>query len=178
MEIFQIDAAGQLFIAPDIDDWQPVAERGITAVFDLDEGPDHGIPVKPNQFLYIHFPFEDKELPDLRRLHEVAQLGAGLVTAGGKVLVHCAMGHNRSALLAGLILTYLGMSGIDAVTLLRQQRRGALYNRRYAHYLQSLPSMGMATIGATPIDVVPTGSDTSHPAGVNANLLISSAVSA
>ena len=35
---------------------------------------------------------------------------------GQRVLVHCAMGHNRSALLAGVILTYLGMSGADAVT--------------------------------------------------------------
>jgi protein-tyrosine phosphatase len=42
------------------------------------------------------------------------------------------MGHNRSALLAGLILTYLGMTGYDAVTLLRQKRQGALYNKTFA----------------------------------------------
>jgi hypothetical protein len=53
MDIFQIDAQGQLFIAPDIDDWQPVTAHGITAVFDLDGNPDLGVPAVPNQLLYI-----------------------------------------------------------------------------------------------------------------------------
>src|SRR5438067_10467366 len=131
MEIFQIDEAGHLFIAPDIDDWCPITDRGITAIFDLDGDPDIGIPDLPNQLLYIYFPFDDKDLPDLHRLHELAQLGASLVASGGKVLSHCGMGHNRSALLAGLILTYLGMSGADAVTLIRRKRPGALYNHCY-----------------------------------------------
>jgi protein-tyrosine phosphatase len=129
---------GQLFIAPDIDDWQPVTAHGITAVFDLDGDPDLGVPAVPNQLLYIYFPFEDKELPDLHTLHTLAQLGARLVHQGHRVLSHCGMGHNRSALLAGLILTYLGMTGNDAVTLLRQKRQGALYNKTFASYLQSL----------------------------------------
>jgi hypothetical protein len=43
MDIFQIDAQGQLFIAPDIDDWQPVTAHGITAVFDLDSDLDIGV---------------------------------------------------------------------------------------------------------------------------------------
>jgi protein-tyrosine phosphatase len=139
MDIFQIDAQGQLFIAPDIDDWQPVTAHGITAVFDLDSDLDIGVPAVPNQLLYIYFPFEDKELPDLHRLHALARLGAGLMRQGHRVLSHCGMGHNRSALLAGLILTYLGMPGADAVTLLRQKRQGALYNKIYASYLQGLP---------------------------------------
>jgi protein-tyrosine phosphatase len=139
MDIFQIDAQGQLFIAPDIDDWQPVTAHGITAVFDLDSDLDIGVPAVPNQLLYIYFPFEDKELPDLHRLHALAQLGAGLMRQGHRVLSHCGMGHNRSALLAGLILTDLGMPGADAVALLRQKRQGALYNKIYASYVQGLP---------------------------------------
>src|SRR5437762_9389354 len=93
-----------------------------------------------NRLLYIYFPFEDKQLPDLQQLHAFGQLGARLVAQGQRVLVHCAMGHNRSALLAGVILTYLGMSGADAVARLRQRREGALYNKRFATYLQTLPS--------------------------------------
>jgi protein-tyrosine phosphatase len=142
MDIFQIDAQGQFFIAPNIDDWQPVTAHGITAVFDLDSDLDIGVPVVPNQLLYIYFPFEDKELPDLHRLHALAQLGAHLVQQGHRVLSHCGMGHNRSALLAGLILTYLGMPGADAVALLRQKRQGALYNKIFASYLQALPPGG------------------------------------
>jgi hypothetical protein len=142
MDIFQIDAQGQLFIAPDIDDWQPVMACGITAVFDLDSDIDIGVPAVPDQLLYIYFAFEDRELPNLAKLHALAQLGALLVQQGHRVLSHCGMGHNRSALLAGLILTYLGMPGADAVALLRQKRQGALYNKIFASYLQGLPHRG------------------------------------
>jgi dual specificity protein phosphatase-like protein len=140
MDIFQIDDHGQLFISPDIDSWTPIEERAITAIFDLDEAVDAGIPVLYNRLLYIYFPFDDHELPDLEQLHALAQLGAQLIAQGQRVLVHCAMGHNRSALLAGVILTYLGVSGAEAVTRLRQRRHGALYNTHFATYLQTLPS--------------------------------------
>lgn len=139
MELFQVDEHGKLFISPDIDDWEPIAERGIRVVFDLDDDPDIGIPCVPNQLLYIFFPIEDHELPDLERLHEVARLGASLVKNGAAILSHCGMGHNRSALLAGLIMTYLGVSGEEAVARIRQQRPGALYNKAFATYLASLP---------------------------------------
>ena len=59
---------------------------------------------------------------------------------GEKVLAHCGMGFNRSALVAGLVLTYLGMKGEDAVALLREKRPGALFNENFAAYLTALPS--------------------------------------
>lgn len=139
MEIFQIDEKGLLFISPDIDDWEPIVKNNIHIIFDLDEDLDIGVPAIPDQLLYVYFPFEDKELPDLAKLHENAKLGAALINQGYRVLCHCGMGHNRSALLAGLILTYLGMSGEEALTLIRKQRKGALYNKHYAGYLQELP---------------------------------------
>lgn len=143
MELFQIDEKGQLFISPDIEvreDWQSIIERGINVIFDLDGGTDVEVPPMYNQLLYIYFPFEDRDLPDLRRLHELARLGASFIQSGHRVLSHCGMGHNRSALLAGLMLTYLGMTGEDAVVLLRQKRQGALYNQNFAAYLQSIPA--------------------------------------
>ncbi len=139
MEIFQIDTKGQLFISPDIDDWEVVENHGITVVFDFDDDLDIGIPEIPDHLLYLYFPFEDRELPDLQKLHAMAQLGARLVEAGHKILSHCGMGHNRSALLAGTILTYLGLSGEEAVALIRQKREGALYNKHFAAYLAGLP---------------------------------------
>ena len=139
MEIYQIDEKGLLYIAPDIDDWCPIEENELYVIFDLDDDLDIGVPVIPDQLLYIYFPFEDRELPDLTKLHENAKLGAALITQGYRVLCHCGMGHNRSALLAGLILTYMGMSGEDAVELIRQKRQGALYNKTFANYLQKLP---------------------------------------
>lgn len=143
MELFQIDEKSQLFIGPDIDDWQPIIEQNINIIFDLDGDVDMGVPSLPNQLLYIYFPFEDRYLPDLQKLHSLAQLGANAIANGSKVLSHCGMGHNRSALLAGLILTYLGMNGKEAVVLLRQKRRGALYNKNFASYLELLPSAGV-----------------------------------
>jgi len=98
-----------------------------------------GIPNIPNHMLYIYFPICDEDLPDLNKLHALAKLGARLVANGEKVLAHCGMGFNRSALVAGLVLTYLGMKGEDAVALLREKRPGALFNENFAAYLTALP---------------------------------------
>src|SRR6266850_7881537 len=98
MEIFPIDEKGRLFISPDVDDWQVVASRDIHVVFDLDDDLDVGVPSIPDQLLYIYFPFEDRDLPDLVKLQNVGRLGAQLIVEGYRVLSHCGMGHNRSAL--------------------------------------------------------------------------------
>jgi len=140
MEIYKIDEQGLLYIGPDIDEWDSLNNNDINVIFDLDDDLDIGVPEIPNQLLYIYFPFEDRELPNLTTLHENAKLGAALIKQGYRVLCHCGMGHNRSALLAGLILTYLGMSGDEAVDLIRKQRMGALYNKNFAAYLHGLPS--------------------------------------
>lgn len=58
--------------------------------------------------LYVYFPIFDEGLPDLNKLHALAKLGARLVANGEKVLAHCGMGFNRSALVAGLVLTISG----------------------------------------------------------------------
>ena len=123
----QVDDAGRLFISPVIHDWNIVAQRGIDTVVDLEGGLDIGVPTVPNQCLYIYFPIYDEALPNLEKLHGVASLCASLVTAEHRVLSHCGMGFNRSALVAGLILHKLGMPGRELVTRLRVRRPGALF---------------------------------------------------
>jgi protein-tyrosine phosphatase len=141
MELVQLDDRGRLYLSPAIDDWESIHEAGISAVIDLEGEIDHGIPTVPNQMLYIYFPIYDDELPDLQKLHAIAKLAASLVEKGERVLSHCGLGLNRSALVAGLTLTYLGMSGEEAIRLLREKRPGALFNETFAGYLQSvLPS--------------------------------------
>jgi len=54
------------------------------------------------------------------------------------VLSHCGMGFNRSALVAGLMLYRLGMSGPDVVRHLRSRRPGALFNGRFAAHIEGL----------------------------------------
>lgn len=140
MELFQVDEAGLLFVSPEIVDWRPLVDRNVRLVIDLDGHIDQGVPTIPNQLIYIYFPFEDAELPDLVKLHALGRLAADLIREQRAVLVHCAMGLNRSPLIAGVALTHLGWSGAEAVQILQSRRPGALYNTVYADYLSSLPN--------------------------------------
>lgn len=138
MDIICVDDKGCLFLSPKIEDWAPVEEHGITVVIDLEGDLDHCIPTMPNHVLYLYYPIYDEDLPDIHKLHAVARLGASMVASGHKVLSHCGMGFNRSALVAGLILHHLGIPGPDVVRLLRQKRPGALFNEVFAEYLLGL----------------------------------------
>jgi len=142
MDVIRIDERGGLYLSPDIDDWSAILGHSISAVIDLDGDLDPGVPTTPGGLLYVYFPFQDDALPDLEKLHAVAAMGSELVGTGQRVLCHCLLGFNRSALVAGLILVHLGMSGREAVALLRDRRPGALYNEVFAAYLESLPGRG------------------------------------
>jgi protein-tyrosine phosphatase len=137
MELFQIDDAGHLFISPAIQDWSVLTHHRIDTVIDLDGGLDPDVPTVPNEWLYIYFPIYDEDLPNMSKLEAVARLGASLIRARHRVLSHCGMGFNRSALVAGLILCELGYTGPDAVSRLRARRPGALFNDTFADYLKS-----------------------------------------
>ena len=138
MNLFQVDDAGCLFISPAIEDWSLLASKQIDTIFDLEGGIDAGVPTVPDQCLYVYFPIYDEALPNLSKLSGLASLGVSLIQNGHHVLSHSGMGFNRSALLAGVILNRLGMSGPAAVERLRQRRPGALFNETFAAYLLSL----------------------------------------
>jgi protein-tyrosine phosphatase len=138
VNFYRVDEQGQLFISPAIREWAPVADLGIDTVIDLDAGLDECIPTTPEGCLYIYFPIYDEELPTLSRLEAVANLGAQLIRDGHRVLSHCGMGFNRSALVAGVILNKLGTPGKEIVTRIRERRPGALFNDVFANYLASL----------------------------------------
>ena len=142
MELFQIDDEGCLFISPAIEDWDSIAPYRIDTVIDLEGGLDTCIPTLANSCLYIYFPIDDddEQLPNVSTLQAIARLGASLVRDGHRALSHCGMGYNRSALVAGLILMELGMSGADAVARLRERRPGALFNDRFAAFLGAPPN--------------------------------------
>lgn len=145
MTLFQIDDEARLFISPVIEDWSVVTDHGIDVVIDLEGGLDDCVPTKPGSCLYVYFPIFDEELPDPARLDAVAMLGAHLVSHGHRVLSHCGMGFNRSALVAGRILHHLGMPGPDVVDRLRERRPGALFNDVFAEHLLSLPTRSILT---------------------------------
>lgn len=148
MDLFQVDDDGRLFISPAIDDWNAVARYEVDTVIDLEGGLDTCIPSLTNHCLYIYFPIDDdnEKMPNLYKLRGIARLGAALVTEGHRVLSHCGMGYNRSALVAGLIMIELGMPGTDVVARLRERRPGALFNDGFAAYLEALnPSAPLGT---------------------------------
>ena len=138
MDIICLDDAGCLYLSPKITDWSHLSEREITVVIDLEGDLDHGVRTIPNHVLYVYFPIYDEDLPDIPKLRSVARLGAELVRSGHRVLSHCGMGFNRSALVAGLILLEMGMSAEEVVRHLRAKRPGALFNENFANYLLSL----------------------------------------
>jgi hypothetical protein len=86
----------------------------------------------------------DKDLPDTGRLQDLGLCAAQFIRAGNRVLCQCGMRHNRSALVAGVILTHLGRQGSDAGALVRSKRQGALYNRSFANYLMGSAQRRMA----------------------------------
>lgn len=138
MKLYQVDDAGALYISPEILEWAPIEERGIDTVIDLEGGLDHCIPTVPDQILYVYFPIYDEALPNMEKLEAVADMAARLIGSGHRVLSHCRMGFNRSALVAGLTLCRLGMTGPEAVQRLRNCRPGALFNEIFAAHLESL----------------------------------------
>jgi hypothetical protein len=145
MDLFQVDDEGRLFISPVIEDWDEIAHHEIDVVIDLEGGLDQCIPNAPGSCLYVYFPIYDEELPDAARLDAVALMGAHLVRTGHRVLSHCGMGFNRSALVAGRILHHLGMPGHEIVDRLRERRPGALFNEVFADHLKSLPAPVLLT---------------------------------
>jgi hypothetical protein len=100
-----IDTAGEM----------PVEFRGVTGLWvpcvftDLDSVPPH-----------------------MDRIHATVKRVAAAIRGGNgapdAVYTVCQHGMNRSGLLAGLLLRELGMSGIEAVELIRAKRPGALSN--------------------------------------------------
>ncbi|HZT77895.1 MAG TPA: dual specificity protein phosphatase family protein [Vicinamibacterales bacterium] len=140
MELFQVDDAGRLFISPALDCWDAADAAGIDVVIDLEGELDTCIPTTIDRCLYVYFPISDDDevLPCETKLRAVAKMGASLVADGHRVLSHCGMGYNRSALVAAMILVELGMPGLAAIEQIRARRPGALYNDRFAAFVAGL----------------------------------------
>ena len=142
MELLAVNPAATLFVAGEIDDWEPLRRANVDTVVDMDGDIDKGIPQSPNQILYVYYPILDEELPDCAKLEAVGRMVAELVRTGHVVLVHCRMGFNRSNLVIATALTYLGMSGKQALEHLQRIRPGALYNENFARYVCGLALRG------------------------------------
>lgn len=89
---------------------------------------------------YLYWPIKDAGLPNVKDLESVAEFGMRMIWENGhKIVVHCAAGYNRSGLVNGVILWKHGISGGEAIRLIRQARPGALNNPTFASYIATLP---------------------------------------
>jgi protein-tyrosine phosphatase len=140
VEIIAVNPAETLFVSGHIEDWEALRERGIDTIVDMDGEVDDGIPDSPNAILYVYYPILDDDLPDLTKIEALGRLVAGLVSDRHRVLVHCRMGFNRSVLVIATALTYLGMTGEQALGHLRACRPGALFNETFAAHVLELPA--------------------------------------
>jgi Dual specificity phosphatase, catalytic domain len=140
VDIVAVNPAGTLFVSGHIEDWEALRERGIDTIVDMDGDVDPGIPDSPNAILYVYHPILDEDLPDLTKIEALGRLVAGLVSDHHRVLVHCRMGLNRSVLVIATALTYLGMTGEQALGHLRECRPGALFNENFAAHVLGLPA--------------------------------------
>jgi protein-tyrosine phosphatase len=140
MEIVAINPAETLFVSGAIEDWSAVHRLRIGVVVDMDGGVDAGLPETPESIFYVYHPIRDEDLPNLAQIEALGRLVADRVSAGHRVLVHCRMGFNRSALVVATALTYMGLSGREALADLRQRRPGALFNDVFAAHVAALPA--------------------------------------
>jgi protein-tyrosine phosphatase len=140
MDLVAMNAGATLYVSGEIDDWEALRERGIDTIVDMDGDVDPGIPEAPNSILYVYHPIRDEDLPDLTKIEALGRLVADLVCAGHRVLVHCRMGFNRSVLVTVTALTYLGMTGEQAVSHVRACRPGALFNEAFEAHARELPA--------------------------------------
>ena len=140
MELVAVNDEGTLFVSGVIDDWAAVRSHEIDTIVDMDGDVDPGVPDAPNEILYVYFPIYDEDLPSLPKLEALGRMVADLVASQHRVLVHCRMGFNRSVLVAATALTYLGVSGEEAVQRLRERRAGALFNEVFAEHVRKLPA--------------------------------------
>jgi len=134
-----VNPDGTLLVSGDIEGWAEVLARGVDTVVDLDGYVDEGLPEIPNRMLYVYYPILDEGLPCLRKLEALGRMVADLVGSGHVVLVHCRMGLNRSNLVVATALTYLGLTGLEALLHLQKLRPGALYNEAFADHVRALP---------------------------------------
>ena len=139
MDIVAVNPGETLFVSGAIEDWDAIRLLRIDVIVDMDGDVDGGLPQAPNSIFYVYHPIRDEDLPNVGQIEALGRLVADLVSAGHRVLVHCRMGFNRSALVIATALTYMGLSGRQAMEDLRRRRPGTLFNEAFAAHVEALP---------------------------------------
>jgi protein-tyrosine phosphatase len=91
------------------------------------------------EMLYIHCPTVDGKNTDFSLIESYVTKVVRMMKAGAVVLVHCALGRNRSGLFcARLLMETEGLSGEQAIAEIRRCRPGALQTPAGVEYLRNM----------------------------------------
>jgi protein-tyrosine phosphatase len=100
-----------------------VREHGVSAVVDLrGEDCDDAQLLASHGIELLHLPTTDLAAVGPAMLHRGVEFVSAHVSAGRRVLVHCAHGIGRSAVLALCVLVEHGHAPLDALALAKQRR--------------------------------------------------------
>ena len=93
---------------------------------------------------WFHIPIRDVSIPDFRFYERWSGIGVRLIDSlmeGGRVVIHCRGGLGRSGVVAALLLIEAGMSGKDAVEVVREARPGAIETIQQEAYVRGYRPM-------------------------------------
>lgn len=133
----QLYQRGEIRHRPQQDKYNSLRTHHITQIIDLYGKPDL---LLPPDIEYRHHPISDGTRLHPDPLLVLAARAAAHIRNAGRVLTLCHAGRNRSGLMSALIVRHmLGVSGSDAIHVVRQGRPNAIANPTFITYLESLP---------------------------------------
>ena len=115
---------------------------GVNVVFNWWHTHDSEIMPFLDHYEHHYFPDSEKELPE-EWLMEMSVKIADMIDDGDTVLSHCFGGNNRSGIINALVVRelYDGITGVEAMEMVRENKMRALHNESYAKYLAGLPAI-------------------------------------
>jgi len=113
-------------------------EHSITLVVNLWSRPDPRVERAGVSYLHVPLPDGLTRGVVIEKAMALAVRISSSIDEGGRVLVHCRGGRNRSSFVSGLTLYLRGMAGLQAAAVVLKARPRAFSNQHFLKYLESL----------------------------------------
>ena len=106
-------------------DYEQIFNLGLSGIVDIRAERQGAVEqYQAHNISYLHLPVFDMLVPSAEQIDRAVEFTHQQITHGGKVLIHCAKGRGRSAVLvAAYLMKYNGMSFGEAQQFLESKRR-------------------------------------------------------